>query len=214
MNTLSQKAHDISFAVFRVATLIKNTKLRKELENAAIELVVRYEEVANPALAHSATVIDVLDRLVSLAESVKEMKEINAQVLRRELEGFHAAIINHFSESKRQDVDLSSDFQIPALKSNNENQVLENTADEATEIAGGPLTERQTAILEKVREIPFCRLRNLMEIFPDISERTIRNEIAVLIQNELIKRVGLGGPNSYFESMEVALAPEQQIQKI
>ena len=74
MKALSQKAHDISSAVFRVATLVKNRKLRLELENAAVELVVRYEEVANPALSHSATVIDVLERLVTLAESVKEMR--------------------------------------------------------------------------------------------------------------------------------------------
>src|SRR3989344_5440631 len=239
MNSLSQKAHDISSAVFRVATLVKNRKLRLELENAAVELVVRYEEVANPALSHSATVIDVLERLVTLAESVKEMKEINAQVLRRELDGFQAAIVLKFSESKRQDVDLSEEFERLSTNSESSTNIrrmeeegsMGQPTSENVEINvgvldvpngrptspngnGKELTDRQTAILFKVREIPFCRLRNLMEVFPDISERTIRNEIAVLIQNALVRRVGLGGPNSYFESMEIATVPEQQVQKI
>jgi len=33
------KAHDISFAVFRVAAIVKNMKLRMALEDAAVELV-------------------------------------------------------------------------------------------------------------------------------------------------------------------------------
>src|SRR3989344_6199046 len=110
MNSLSQKAHDISFAVFRVATLIRNRKLRTELEDAAVELVARYEEVANPALSHSATVIDILERLIYLAESIKEMKEVNATVLRRELDGFQSAIIRQLAKTKRQDIDLSEEF--------------------------------------------------------------------------------------------------------
>ena len=123
----------------------------------------------------------------------------------------------HFSEGKRQDIDLSADFQTakeentPVVEDINNKPELDRVPDfvnsSELNVNSTPLTDRQTAILFKVREIPLCRLRNLMEAFPDISERTIRNEIAVLIQNGLIKRVGLGGPNSYFESMELAPLP-------
>jgi len=247
MNKLSHKAHDISFAVFRVATLIKNKRLREELENTAVDFTVNYEDILNLPSGHVATVFDKLERLISLAGSIKEMKEINASVLKRELNAFQTAVLNQLSEDNRQDVNLSNDFAINtdktrldtdgtgrvqnsglpryARKDNADSGLpgtegSTDTGNDSYEASGNsennnsPLTDRQSAILSKVREISSCRLRDLIEIFSDISERTIRNEIAVLIQHELIKRIGLGGPNSYFESMEVAPPVEHQMQKI
>ena len=112
MNSLSHKAHDISFAVFRVATLIKNRKLREELENAAVDFTVNYQNILNHPSGHFATVFDKLERLISLAGSIKEMKEINANVLKRELNSFQTAVLNQLQKDNWQDIDLSDDFGV------------------------------------------------------------------------------------------------------
>src|SRR3989344_2176513 len=93
LTPISQKAHDISFATFRVATLVKNKKLRSELEDAATDLVSKYEEIFDrESQFYIPNVVDKLERLIMLAESVGEMKPINSSVLRRELNNLQTAI--------------------------------------------------------------------------------------------------------------------------
>lgn len=209
MTPLSQKSHDISFAIFRVSTLVKNHKLRIELQDAAVELTVRFEEVANPALSHSATVIDILERLIMLAESIGDMKPINAAVLRRELGNFQTAILANardLANGKTEGLDISSMFSTG-------NTVTPDTLipDTLTPDTSHTISVRQTAIMRHVREIDHCRLRNILELMPNVSERTIRNDLQGLIERGLIRRVGGGGPNSYFENIEVELRSSLEI---
>ena len=255
MLPISQKAHDISFATFRVATLIKNKTLKGEIEAAAVELVARYEEVANPLLPFTtASVVEQLERLVSLAESIGEMKSVNALVLKRELGNLQTAIDFHANTYKGDpngsgnDIDISKMFllsgnTIDSLKvrashhSKNQsaangtkqsdlpasNQPVSNSkipktptqivvdgseteSDKNISSSGNGISIRQTAILRHIRETQFCRLRNIVDAMPNISERTIRNDIQGLIEQDLVRRVGGGGPNSYFETMELSLS--------
>ena len=228
MSPISQKAHDISFAVFRVAKLIKNSKLRRELEDSAVELVVGYEAVANPSLfTKSATIIDILERLVTLAESIKEISGLNAKVLKRELFNLQMAIVHSASvpngKEAEKEVNLEEMFPlsgntimpgdadarlletVPTTIRIQDSQIgkslkLETDADiELTKNALQSLSERQMAILDNIRQFEFCRLRNLVESMSNISERTIRNEILSLIELGLVRRVGGGGPSSYFQ---------------
>ncbi len=239
MTPLSQKAHDISFAVFRVAALVNNTKLRRELEDAATDLVARYEDAANPSIAyHVPDPIDRLDRLVAIAESIKEMKPVNSQVLRRELNNLKTAmeiaVSRNSSENqpefkdlksktfKNGDLDISDmfplagntlterisndEFRISNEKIRNKETGSEtklNTEGSTLETNSNGLTVRQEEILAIIRETPYCRLRNIMDKMPKVSERTIRNDIQALISSSLVTRIGAGGPASYFQTQEI-----------
>lgn len=220
MTPLSQKAHDISFAVFRVATLIKNNKLRRELEDAATDLIARYEDAANPSIKyHVADPIDRLDRLVAIAESTKEMKTVNSQVLRRELNNLQTAIGAVSSGSSDDGVhangnieDINIEDMFPSVE-NTEDAIgasVQGLGASESKLNPKPyntlthtISDRQTAILAAIRGIQFCRLRNIMDKMPQISERTIRNDIQMLISTGLVQRIGGGGPASYFQTMEV-----------
>ncbi len=57
---------------------------------------------------------------------------------------------------------------------------------------------RQSTIFEKIREFDNCRLRDIQEFLPDISERTIRYDLQSLVEQGLIERIGSGGPGSYY----------------
>ena len=54
---------------------------------------------------------------------------------------------------------------------------------------------RQIAILDKIRQSGSCRMRDIQEILPDSSERTIRYDLEGLIERRLIERTGNGGPS-------------------
>lgn len=53
---------------------------------------------------------------------------------------------------------------------------------------------RQIAILDKIRQSGNCKLREIQEVLPDCSERTIRYDLEELIERNLVERIGAGGP--------------------
>lgn len=65
-----------------------------------------------------------------------------------------------------------------------------------------PAMNRQSAILDKIRQIGNCRLSDIQEILPGLSERTIRYDIEALVQQNLIERVGSGGRGVYYKPKE------------
>ncbi len=60
--------------------------------------------------------------------------------------------------------------------------------------------KRQTAILSKIQELGNCRLKDLIEYLPNVSERTIRYDLQKLTDSGVIERVGGGGPFSFYRS--------------
>ena len=59
---------------------------------------------------------------------------------------------------------------------------------------------RQSTILDRVKELDNCRLRDIQEILPNISERTLRYDLQSLVEQGLIERIGSGGPGSYYRA--------------
>lgn len=68
-------------------------------------------------------------------------------------------------------------------------------------------TIRQTAILEKIRNLSKkdefgnlvgCRMKDLLSIFPTVSERTLRYDLQRLLSAGLIERMGNGGATSAY----------------
>lgn len=61
-----------------------------------------------------------------------------------------------------------------------------------------PAEVRQSAILEKIRQSGNCRIRDLQELLPDSSERTIRYDLQTLVERDLVERIGNGGPAVFY----------------
>ncbi len=187
------KAHDISFAVFRVSTVVKNFKIKIALEEAAVDLV---SELTSGA-------VDKLSILVKLAASINEIKPVNAEVLERELINLNSAIQSAITESvignsaaAEEDVDLEEVFAGSATAGN------PTVAGEKEEVLSPHIVNRQSAILEFIRQLPNgCRMRDLTARFPDVSERTLRNDLQNLMAEALIERIGSQGPFSSFRAV-------------
>jgi hypothetical protein len=63
---------------------------------------------------------------------------------------------------------------------------------------------RQSAILEKMRQSGNCRLKELQELLPETSERTLRYDVQNLMEQGLVERIGGGGPATYYKAKEGA----------
>lgn len=59
---------------------------------------------------------------------------------------------------------------------------------------------RQSVILDKIQEGGQCRLKDIQEFMPDLSERTLRYDLQKLVEEGLVERVGSGGPGSYYQT--------------
>ncbi len=136
--------------------------------------------------------IENLSGLVKLAEAVGEMKAENAEVLERELRKLHSAIAESTNvEAHLNEVDLSKVFD-----------ELPKKADFIGKEPNLDQKERQSAILNFIRQLPNgCRMKDLIRGFSGVSERTLRNDLQILISERAIERIGSQGPNSYFRAL-------------
>jgi hypothetical protein len=63
---------------------------------------------------------------------------------------------------------------------------------------------RQSTIVEKIRQSGNCRIKDIKELLPDTSERTIRYDLQSLLERHLIERVGEAGPSVFYRIRELA----------
>ena len=101
---IKNRSFEIAWAVFRCASLVKQEKLKKELEDAAIELlshhshfssrenILRRHKKHSLIRGESCWAVEKLTSFIKLSEAIGEIKIINARVLYRELDNISQAI--------------------------------------------------------------------------------------------------------------------------
>jgi len=57
---------------------------------------------------------------------------------------------------------------------------------------------RQGAILEKIRQSGNCRIKDFQDLLPECSERTLRYDLQSLTEQNLIEKIGTGGPAVFY----------------
>lgn len=66
---------------------------------------------------------------------------------------------------------------------------------------------RREAIMSKIRQSGSCRLRDIQEALPDISDRTLRYDLQQLSESGQVERIGGGGPATYYRIKQNLPAP-------
>jgi hypothetical protein len=111
----NNQAREIAFAVFRVAKLVEQPKLKAALESAAVDLVAECGTIPYlsyvPQGVHLPYLpyIEKLSELIRLAEMVGEIKPVNSSVLQRELGNLYSAIAE--SIGKKEEINLEAEFR-------------------------------------------------------------------------------------------------------
>ncbi|MCR4261164.1 MAG: hypothetical protein NUV96_02445, partial [Candidatus Colwellbacteria bacterium] len=188
---VAELAHDISFAVYRVASLVGFSFLRKELEIMAIELISFLDIEA----------IDRTKRLIKIGKAIEQISEINSEVLLRELSNLAETIQN--SEIPEEKAEISVEKLFNRQKNTLPFKRQEERAESKRQVSIKP-DKRQTEILEFIRQFPNgCRPADISRNFPEVSKRTLRNDILALVDRGFAERIGDRGPYSYVKALKV-----------
>ena len=109
-----------------------------------------------------------------------------------------AATANNYSEpAMRQSAKESVSEPAPTIyETSRENMITEEPANNINGILKSAI--RQTAILDRIRQTGNCRLKDIQEVLPEASERTIRYDLQTLLEQNLIERVGNAGPSVFY----------------
>lgn len=193
---VNQKAQEISYALVRIAPYIRRPELRQRIERLALQLL---EDASAEKFEFAIKTVSSLIAFINLGKALYEIEPVNAKVVIGELNLINSAMRQSVGlEEEVSDLpDLKNFFsKVPAVveDSHTENEQIEHNGNG---IAGAI---RQSAILEKIRqsENRKIQVKDLTSSFPEVSERTMRYDLQKLCSQELVERVGNGGPGSYY----------------
>ena len=209
--------YDLSLSIFQAVKTFTRPRLKVELENLAIDLVVRPGSV----------VTEQLEILIKIAQISDELSQSDADSFYQKIDTFRRELST--SESGKQNSPISrtslklvtsGNSDIPGSKSALPIIALGAVRDEVvkkrdleslsseeashTRSQSGietNVTERMDAIVKTIRKfdpiLGGCRIRDLMTAFPDVSDRTLRYDLQHLAEQGIVEKVG-GGPSSYY----------------
>lgn len=204
---IGKKAYEIAYALWRVAAYAEEKVFADILRNKAMRII---GFAADTNYIRLDATVDAIQAIIKFAVDVNCITIGNAAILVREIGNLKSAIADMPSSVDKVDgFDLSNLFSSDIHSSNNAELLDENLSEVLPdEVELGNRAEmRQSAIIERVREIGNCRLADIQVVLPNVSERTIRYDLESLVRRNLIERFGPGGRASYYRS-KPSSAPE------
>jgi len=205
-----KKAYEISYAILRIGGKITSLPLKDSLDRQALALI---EATVNGDYASARRISGAIEYLVKLGGDTGVLHEANAETLIAQLHVLNPAIEESGNTATLEPVNLDDIFtgQEPLFTAIRQSGKKKNTAIANAAIrqqerqsqsqgqSGNEQSEiRHTAILDKIRQSGNCRLRDILELLPDCSERTIRYDLQSLAEQNLVERVGNGGPSVFY----------------
>ena len=163
-------------ASFKVSDLIPDLVLREKIKSQILNVYRIFSEKRYFDLLKE---IDVLDNFFFLAGQLNFVKDHHLRILRNGFLIFKSRVVLILNESPKTFVDGAMTVKKEAIK---------------PEVK---LSERQGKILEKFKNKETLKLAEILDLFPGISEKTVRNELSSLIGLKKITRNGQGNGSFY-----------------
>ena len=216
------KAYEICYALFRVGMNVQNKVFAGSLERKALRLLDKAISGNGAEMQDAATAVHYL---VGFGEGIGFIHPTNAETIRNELAALAELTVLPDKTALPEEVPLGDIFSKRQEALFVGNPAKNNPANGKTKVQSGnqhPATDlpefksqgnesgngsasgndnpaiRQSAILDKIRQSGNCRMKDIMEVLPDASERTIRYDLQSLVEQNLVERVGAGGPMVFY----------------
>ncbi len=208
---IAKKSYEISYALFRISENLKNKNFGDHLEYQALRLLTSSALSDFQSLGQTLKAIETVLRF---GADVNVVAHNNKELILAAIGELNAAITENEKAAKAaQEFNLDDIFAAPVLVADGSNrqddQESGNLAsrynNEATPVAA---YNRQSAILERIRQNNDCRLKDIQEVLPNASERTLRYDLQKLCEQGMVERVGNGGPGSYYKIKPAEIAAE------
>ena len=193
------KCFEVSYALFRIASNIPDVSFAGTVREEATRLM---GNVAKENYIEAERSISAIQYFIKLAAEVNFINFLNTEILLREIGNLNSAIIGLAGPAMNpaiEEVNISDIFTSP-IPTGEQNLFKPSAHPRKEEREGSAMAAgiRQTAILERIRQSGNCRIKDIQEILPDCSERTIRYDLQSLAEKNLIERVGAGGPSVFY----------------
>lgn len=188
----------LTAAVFRVTGAFNHSEiLRNKIQEKALDIFSQCNPHFNEAIIKD---INILKNFLRLARDLELTKKINCEALIREYDKLisnffvqgGSAVGGKFSNDKK-----NQNFQIFNSQNANRGRGGETMGDPPNRRVSVDLTGRQEQILNLFRSKNELRLREISKNFPNITSRTIRNDLNALIINGRLRRDGMGSGSVY-----------------
>ena len=245
----TKKAYEISYALFRVAQILKNGSLAKQLEDQALRVL---STAILKDYAECRQVLNSTEYLLRLGTDVNLINPANSYLIINEIGNFNSAIAEFENTAKLLNLNLEPIFSKKPIPVDSTHSTIAQAIRGSEEPSGsrrggersrttspstmGPSSEpqsnssepngspqvdnlekvkkenaatksrfagfseaRQSAIFERIRQFGNCRLKDIQEFLPDVSDRTLRYDLQALTEQGLIEKVGTAGLSSHYQ---------------
>ncbi len=183
---LGRKILALTKASFKVSDLIPDLFLREKIKSQILNIYkIFFSAKDGKNYSDLLKEIDVLDNFFLLAGQLDFVKDIHLRVLRNGFLVFKSHIILMLNELPKISVDSTVAIKKEVVKP--EVKLSERPA----------YTGRQEKILEKFQNKETLKLAEILDLFPGVSEKTVRNELSSLIGLKKITRSGQGNGSFY-----------------
>ena len=218
------KAYEVAYAIFRLAAPMHEKDFAESLRSSGTALL---SAAATEDYSAAGRAVRVMECLVKFGGDVNMIGTPNVDVMVREIYALDAAIAERKNSARTDEVNVSEIFSKPEITAHSTEQqpasvpVFEQeesfrTTPKAAAVEPAirqPANDsaiRQSAILGLIRQSGNCRLKDIQEILPECSERTIRYDLQTLLERGLIERIGNAGPSVFYRATAPAEAPAER----
>jgi hypothetical protein len=215
-------AYALAYAAFRLASSLDSLSFRQAVEKRGLELLLAALDVDG---FKQEKLLRDLEYLIGFGRDTAVIHPQTAELMLKEIHKFNPAIagLNGSGVAIEKDINPAKIVEpIPAIElfpkreavvetvpSIRTEEIIEPKIIKEEIVFGGTPSEsfniRKERILAQIRQSGNsnnpaigCRLRDIQELMPELSERTLRYDLQRLIQEGLIERVGNSGPSTFY----------------
>lgn len=211
----AKKAFEISYALFRIAESVKSSAFKEALQDCGIGLL---RGVTMPDSAKMGGISVFLEYLLQLGTASGFIHQDNAEMVLRELGILNSAIGEQGDSATVEKQDIEAIFTTykqedkrkrgarprTQLPNTAEPEAIAELPNHDSAVPGfEPISDisaeaRQQTIFDRIRQAGSSRLKDIQELLPEISERTLRYDLQALVEKRVIERIGSSGPATYY----------------
>lgn len=184
-----KKAFELSYALFRIAAHSDSLPFREYLEKQALRLL---EHCSEEQVSQAKNCLVFIDYLAKMGQETGSISYRNAAILQSEINELSHLLSESGKGGKVEDVSLEGIFSHNPAKRESGKSKSESLGGTSAELPDKGSEFRQNIILDKIRQSGNCRVKDLQEILPSTSERTVRYDLQELVKKGLIERGGTG----------------------
>ena len=206
------KAYEVAYALFRLAAQMQEKDFAESLRASGTAML---SAAAAEDYAAAGRSLRVVECLVKFGGDVGMIGTPNVDVMTREIFALDAAIAECKTVAKTDEVNVAEIFSKPEVVKRSAEPAIEPAPMRMEDFRAQPQPHpqprqpsndsaiRQSAILARIRQSGNCRMKDIQEMLPDTSERTIRYDLQTLVEQNLVERIGNAGPLVFYRASRV-----------